>query len=319
MKAPAIPFIRHGGAAPPRREEALYVALKPALGGLTDLSLTPDSGTAFHGTNIQFRDCTVSAGVHPAIKAWSTATEQDPHVTLMLCHFGKAEFNYTTTQKLTLTRGQAGLLKNRDWDADCSDYGGIVVRLPRSALAKALSVVLDREVTNDTLDDCDLKPGAAAVLRRSLEALDIAYSADLARSGLFDDHLVATAALCIAGPGTRRPLSQQDHFRHVVDRACRIIRKDLRSALPVAELAKVLRVSERHLQLAFQAVHAMGPKQWMLTERLSAARQDMLSNPGLGLARLSEDYHFSSPAHFSRAFRKAFGTSPNSIRRGGGA
>jgi AraC-like DNA-binding protein len=318
MKAPAIPFIRHGKAAPPRTEETLYGALKPAFRGLTKVSLTAEGGTEFYGTNIQLRDCTISAGVHPAIKAKAASPGVDPHVTLLLCHFGTAEFSYSPTEKLTLRPRRAGLLRNRDWEADCSDYGGLVMRLPRSAMAQSLSLALDQEVSADDVDTYDLRPDAASCLRHSLQSLDIAYRPQLARSGLFDDHLVAAAALCIE-PAARASASQHDRFRHVVDRACRIIRKDLRSALTVAELARVLNVSERYLQIAFQALHGMGPKQWMLQGRLSAARQDMLSNPAIGLSRLSEDYQFSSPAHFSRAFRKAFGMNPSRIRRGGEA
>lgn len=316
MKVPAIPFIRSSKGLPPRTEETIYEALKPALAGLKHVSLTADSGPAFYGTNIDFKDCTVSAGVHPAIRAQSSATDREPRATLLVCHSGSAVFNYAGRQRLTLKPMKAGLLKNRDWMADCSDYAGFVIRLPRSALAQSMSLAFDREVTPDDIDDLALKPDAAFCLRRALQALDIAYSPELAATGLFDDSLVATAALCMADPGVHGATAPQARMKAIVEQACRIIRKDIKSPLSVAELARTLGVSERYLQLAFQSVFETGPKQWMLHEKLSAARRDMLRNPSLALSRLAEDYHFSSPAHFSKAFRKMFGTYPSGVRHG---
>lgn len=314
MRLPAIPFIRSSRKAPPRTEEMIYDALKPALAGLTDLSLTVDSGTAFYGTNIDFRDCTVSSGVHPAIRAKSAAADQDQRVTLLVCQFGSAVFDFAGSQRLALSPMKAGLLKNRDWQADCTDYGGFVIRVPRASLAQSMSVAFGRDVAPDDIDDFDLKADAAFCLRRSLQALDIAYNPDLAETGLFDDHLVAAVALCMADPGPRSEAIPQERFRKIVEQACGIIRKDLKSPLSVADLASTLNVSERYLQMAFQAVFETGPKQWMLHERLSAARQDMLRNPSVALSRLAEDYQFSSPSHFSKAFRKAFATYPSKVR-----
>jgi len=316
MSEPAIPFIRSSRGAPPRTEETIYEALKPALAGLEHVSLTADSGPAFYGTNIDFKSCTVSAGVHPAIRARASATDSDPRATLLVCHSGSATFSYAGRQRLTLRPGKAGLLKNRDWQADCSDYGGFVIRVPRAALAQSMSLAFDRDITPNDIDDLDLKPDAAFCLRRSLQALDIAYDPRLAASGLFDDNLIATTALCMADPVANRATTPQARMGEIVERACRIIRKDIKSPLSVAALARTLGVSERYLQLAFQSVFATGPKQWMLHEKLSAARRDMLRHPSLALSRLAEDYHFSSPAHFSKAFRKLFGTYPSSVRHG---
>lgn len=316
MKEPAIPFIRSSRGTPPRSEETIYEALKPAFAGLMDISLTPDSGPAFYGANIDFKECTVSAGVHPAIRAKSAAAEGDPRATLLVCHAGSAVFSYAGRQRLTLRPMKAGLLKNRDWQADCSDYGGFVIRVPRTALAQNMSLAFDRDVSPREIDDMELKPDAAFCLRRALQALDIAYNPALAASGLFDDNLVATTALCMVDAGAHGVTPPQARMREVVERACRIIRKDIKSPLSVAELARTLGVSERYLQLAFQSVFETGPKQWMLHEKLSAARRDMLRNPSLALSRLAEDYHFSSPAHFSKAFRKMFGNYPSNIRHG---
>lgn len=316
MKVPSIPFIRASRRAPPRTEETIYEALRPAFAGLMDISLTPHSGPAFYGTNIDFKDCTVSAGVHPAIRAKSSAADRDSRATLLVCHSGSAVFNYAGRQRLTLRPRKAGLLKNRDWLADCSDYGGFVIRLPRAALAQSMSLAFDREVPPEDIDDLELKPDAALCLRRSLQALDIAYSPELAATGLFDDNLLATVALCMADPGAHGAATPQERLSAIVEQACRMIRKNIKSPLSVAELARTLGVSERYLQLAFQSVFETGPKQWMLHEKLLAARQDMLCNPSLALSRLAEDYHFSSPAHFSKAFRKMFGTYPSSVRHG---
>lgn len=317
MRSPAIPFILARRSAPPRLEEPLYEALRPALTGLADLHLTPGSGQDFFGSNIDFKDCSVSSGVHPGFRGRSAATHDDQNLTLLLCYMGSAELRYGTGQRLRLQPMQAGLVKSHDWTAACTDYGGVALRLPKQRLAHGISLALDREVSVEALDEAELGREAAFCLQRTLQAMQIAYRRDTAASGLFDEQLLSAVALCVPDWQAGAGADPRQRFRHVVDRACRLVRRDLRSPQSVADLCQRLNVSERYLQIAFQAVAGTSPKQWILAERLAAARQAMLGDPALPLARIAEDFSFSSPAHFSKAFRKVFGESPQTTRRSG--
>jgi len=57
-----------------------------------------------------------------------------------------------------------------------------------------------------------------------------------------------------------------------------------------------------------------GPKQYLLSTRLSFARRLLLQGDG-NITQVAHAAGFASSAHFSSAFRAAFGTTPKGFRR----
>lgn len=313
-KAAAIPFIHVSRRMPPRREEEIYGALRSAFPALRDVHLKPEAGADFFGSNVQLRDCLISSGVHPAIRARSAEASGGQDATFLLAFSGQAEFSFGPGRKLSLAPMKAALIGSQDWRAETTDYGGIVLCMKQQTLAESLALATDGEATADDLSEFDLATDAGLGLRRCLASLQMMYRPELAASGLYDGHVLSTLALFIAQSRTTAARHPRDRMARLVEKARSQIRDNLKSAFTVAELSRSLGVSERHLQIAFQAVHGVSPKQWMLFEKLSAAKDEILANRSVRLTRLAEEYCFSSPAHFSSAFKKAFGVSPQGLK-----
>src|SRR5689334_12576429 len=69
----------------------------------------------------------------------------------------------------------------------------------------------------------------------------------------------------------------------VVERAEAYVRAHLDSPIPLSRLCRVLGVSERGLRNAFYDVHGMGPKRWMMAERLRGAQVALRQRRGMAI------------------------------------
>ena len=106
--------------------------------------------------------------------------------------------------------------------------------------------------------------------------------------------------------------------REAVERAETYLRAHLDTSVPLSKLCHVVGVSERSLRNAFYAVHGMGPKRWMLVERLDgvhrALREDR-SKP-VTVTGVATDYGFNELGRFAVSYREAFGETPSATLRG---
>jgi transcriptional regulator GlxA family with amidase domain len=59
-------------------------------------------------------------------------------------------------------------------------------------------------------------------------------------------------------------------------------------------------------------------ERWIWQQRLERCRQDLLAQPKLPVSQIAFRWGFSDAAHFSRAFRGQFGTTPTLFRTRGG-
>lgn len=85
--------------------------------------------------------------------------------------------------------------------------------------------------------------------------------------------------------------------------------------LSIDRIASALRCSKRALHMAFAACdRSIADHIW--ATRLEGCRGDLARRPDLSISEIAFAWGFSSSAHFSRAFRKRFGTTPSSFRRG---
>jgi transcriptional regulator GlxA family with amidase domain len=83
---------------------------------------------------------------------------------------------------------------------------------------------------------------------------------------------------------------------------------------PVPAIAAAVGVTARRMETLFRAAYATTPGAFFLEIRLQAA-QRMLVDTRHPLALVAARTGFTSPAVFSRAFRRRFGTTPSALRR----
>jgi AraC family transcriptional regulator len=102
-----------------------------------------------------------------------------------------------------------------------------------------------------------------------------------------------------------------------INRAVEYAQSHLHEPIQVTDLARAAGLSVSHFSREFQREIGMGPKQYLLSSRLARARRLLLLDEG-NVTQVAHATGFSSSAHFSSAFRAAFGTSPKAFRLASG-
>ena len=91
------------------------------------------------------------------------------------------------------------------------------------------------------------------------------------------------------------------------------LRDNINEPVSVADLSRMVGVSERTLRSAFHEVLGVSPKQWALKQRLEAAH-DALSAADPGTTTVTEvamSYGFFELGRFAGRYRMAFGEMPS--------
>ncbi len=83
--------------------------------------------------------------------------------------------------------------------------------------------------------------------------------------------------------------------------------------IEVAEIARLVGVSERQLLRLYRRYLGQSPSRFHLAQRLDRARA-LLRSTAMSVTEVGAACGFSSPAHFARAFRKAYGHAPSKER-----
>ncbi|TDF67576.1 GlxA family transcriptional regulator [Cupriavidus sp. L7L] len=94
----------------------------------------------------------------------------------------------------------------------------------------------------------------------------------------------------------------------------RLMEANIEEPLSLDELARLVRLSQRHLQRMFKFYLNVSPTHYYLTLRLKRAR-DMLRTTSASIAQVTAVCGFQSPCHFSKAYRAQFGHAPSHERR----
>jgi len=97
-------------------------------------------------------------------------------------------------------------------------------------------------------------------------------------------------------------------------RACERLESDLSGKLTLQEIAAELGLSVSHFSRAFRASVGLPPHQWLLRQRVSAAKQ-LMTVRGLSLAEIAISAGFAHQSHFTRVFSTLVGVSPGVWRR----
>ncbi len=94
----------------------------------------------------------------------------------------------------------------------------------------------------------------------------------------------------------------------------RLMEANIEEPLSLDELARLVHLSQRHLQRMFKVYLNVSPTHYYLTLRLKRAR-DLLRTTDASIARVTSVCGFHSPCHFSKAYRAQFGHAPSYERR----
>jgi transcriptional regulator GlxA family with amidase domain len=94
----------------------------------------------------------------------------------------------------------------------------------------------------------------------------------------------------------------------------RLMESNIEEPLSLDELARLVHLSQRHLQRMFKMFLSVSPTHYYLTLRLRRARE-LLRNTDASIARVTAVCGFHSACHFSKAYRAQFGHAPSVERR----
>jgi AraC family transcriptional regulator len=136
---------------------------------------------------------------------------------------------------------------------------------------------------------------------------------------LFIDHmmLALTAHVAQAYGGLRR-IAESTRGGGLAPwqtkRACERLESDLGGKLQLAQIAAEVGLSVSHFSRAFRISTGLPPHQWLLRQRVRAAKQ-LMTVRDLPLSEIALSAGFANQSHFTRVFSEVVGVSPGAWRR----
>lgn len=188
--------------------------------------------------------------------------------------------------------------------------GGVhhLVRIPRRLLSTRIPNVED--LTATVLDDG--RPGVIPLremLRQAATFPEAQQNSDL--SDRFSQAILDLLVLSVELQDVEKVSSERDLYA----RAMNYIRRHLSDPeLSIEKIAQAHHVSTRTVTRAF-ARHQKTPMSVIWQERLLACRETIERGLARSVSQVALDHGFSDFSHFSHAFRKSFGVSPQSLLR----
>jgi AraC-like DNA-binding protein len=105
-----------------------------------------------------------------------------------------------------------------------------------------------------------------------------------------------------------------EHGRRIVDQAIVYMQEHLDHSLLLAELARAVAVSPRHLTRLFKRMTGQTPIDFLIDLRLERARE-LLKVPGNRVTDVCNEVGYSSLSYFVRLFKRRFGVTPGKYAR----
>jgi AraC family transcriptional regulator, ethanolamine operon transcriptional activator len=118
----------------------------------------------------------------------------------------------------------------------------------------------------------------------------------------------------------RRSTQSTTSRRQVVERAEAFLSARISEPVSIAQLCRVVGVSERSLRNAFHDVRGMSPKRYAVRTRLAKVRRALRdANRARGaVTAIATDYGFFELGRFAGTYKAVFGESPSATLRGRG-
>jgi AraC family transcriptional regulator len=135
---------------------------------------------------------------------------------------------------------------------------------------------------------------------------------------LFVDHmmlaLTAHVAQTYGGLGRGTELARGGLAPWQAKRACEKLESDLGGKLSLQQIAAEFDLSVSHFSRAFRITTGLPPHQWLLRQRVKAAKQ-LMTVRDLPLSEIAMSAGFANQSHFTRVFSAVVGVSPAAWRR----
>lgn len=134
--------------------------------------------------------------------------------------------------------------------------------------------------------------------------------------------LLRLLALLLCGDVIRRQrqaaLCQQSSKAQIMDDLVRWIQGHLDQPIQLNDLARQSGYSERSLRNLFHERFGCGPVQWIRSQRMQAAREQLLNpQPGDSVSSIAMTLGYQHLSQFSRDFQSTYGMRPSDILREG--
>lgn len=116
--------------------------------------------------------------------------------------------------------------------------------------------------------------------------------------------------------GISRRIEEVRERPSAVEPLARVIQRmhaGIGESLPTAQLARIAGMSVSHFERLFRRLVASSPRQYFLRVRLEAACRRLAETHDT-IAAIAVASGFHDHAHFSRSFRRVFGTTPSAYR-----
>ena len=127
---------------------------------------------------------------------------------------------------------------------------------------------------------------------------------------------IALAILHIGDSGKPQATPSRQTRQRARCRAMDYLRANRKRALTVHTLCDVAACSVSTLERAFVDEFGIGPKRYILQERLTDVRRAMLSEPaGRSVTEIAGDWGFTHMSKFAADYRALFGELPSATRR----
>ncbi len=114
-----------------------------------------------------------------------------------------------------------------------------------------------------------------------------------------------------------RKSKQIDNTRNsIVDTAVKYIQENYTSTIRLADVAKMLSVSEEHLSRIFKKEITFGFSEYITLIRLQKAEHMLKNEPSRAVTEVAYACGFNDSNYFSYKFKKAYGITPSQLRDG---
>jgi AraC family transcriptional regulator len=197
-----------------------------------------------------------------------------------------------------------------------TDYDALNLFISPSLLQEVSQDLLKGD--SDSISLMELNGVAAPVISSLSTALLDELKANFPNGMLYVDILTqALVANLITGYSTRNytpslVLSQPD--RKYVHHAIDFINTHLHSSLRLATIAQACNISVSHLSAVFNQIVGMSVHQFVMYQRIEKAKI-LLKTSQKPLIEIAFELGFSSQAHLTTSFRKAYGVTPSKFRQ----
>jgi AraC family transcriptional regulator len=188
--------------------------------------------------------------------------------------------------------------------------------LPRSALSD-----LAVQPGGSRIGELSYEPGVGhddAIIRHVGASLQEGLRRPDETNQLFVDHMMLALTAHVGQTyGGLKPAAEPSRGGLApwqVKRACERLDSDLSGKIALQQIATELGLSVSHFSRAFRISTGLPPHQWLLQQRVKAAKQ-LMTVRDLPLSEIAISAGFANQSHFTRVFSSMVGVSPGAWRR----